>query len=111
MEKKTRFVVKGREAGGDNSAWVLSIDGAAPGHICAYIDEEVFREINAQLDKRADTGDVVIPHREGRAVECVTFHSTLREMLAAETPFFTHYAEVDAWIGEFESMARYLREF
>src|SRR5437868_2530174 len=64
--KENRFVVKGREAGGDNSAWVLSIDGAAPGHIYAYIDEEVFREINAQLDKRADTSDVVIPHREGR---------------------------------------------
>ena len=110
MEKKTRFIVKNREAIGDKGAWVLNIDGAAPGRIYAYIDEDVLRELNAQVSKRADTSDVVIPHREGHAVDCVTFNSTLREMLAAETTFFSHDDQIDAWIAEFESLARYLKE-
>jgi hypothetical protein len=111
MEKKTRFVVKNREASGDNSACVLNIDGAAPGRIYAYIDEDAQIEITKQLAKRADTSDVVVPHREGRAIECVTFNSTLREMLAAETSSFDHDDQIDAWIAEFESLAQYLREF
>jgi hypothetical protein len=89
MESKTRFGVKNREVSGDNSAWVLNIDGAAPGRIYNYIDEDDLREMNAQFAKRADTSDVVVPHREGSAVEWVTFNSTLREMLVAETRFFS----------------------
>jgi hypothetical protein len=110
MEKRTRFVVKNREAIGDNSAWVLNIDGAAPGRIYAYIDEDVQIEITKQLAKRADTSDVVVPYRDGRAVECVTFNSTLREMLAAETASFDQDDQIDAWIAEFESLAQYLKE-
>jgi hypothetical protein len=111
MQKKTRFVGKSREASGDNSAWVLNIDGATPGRIYASIDEDVQIEIAEQLAKRADTTDVVYPHREGRAVEYVTFNSTLREMLVAETPYFGQDDRIDAWIAEFESLAQYLREF
>jgi hypothetical protein len=111
MEKKTRFVVKSREAIGDNGARVLNIDGAEPGRIYAYIDEDVLREMNVQLARRADTSDVVVPHREGRAVECVTYNSTLREMLTAGTTHFSHDDQIDSWIAEFESLAQYLREF
>ena len=111
MEKKTRFVLKNREARGDNGAWVLNIDGATPGLVYAYIDEDVLREMNAQWTRRVDTSDVVVRHREGRAVECVTFNSTLREMLIGDTSHFEYDDQIDAWIAELESIAQYLREF
>ena len=110
MEKKTWFILKNREARGDNGAWVLNLDGAAPGLIYAYIDEDVLREVNVQLARRADTSGVVVHHRKGRAVECVTFNSTLREMLTGDTSHFEYDDQIDAWIAEFESLAQYLRE-
>lgn len=94
MEKKSTFFVGNREAVGDNNTLVLNIDAATAGQIYAYIDEEVQAEITEQLDKRGDTSDEIVPHREGRAVDAVTFGATLREMLMAETLSFDDDAEI-----------------
>jgi hypothetical protein len=111
MEKKSTFVRKNREAMGDNRALVLNIEGAVPGGIYAYIDDDVRAEINEQLDKRADTTDIVPPHREGRSVDVVTFRTTLREMFNAEMLSFEYDSQIDAWVAELENLAQYLREF
>jgi len=111
MEKKTTFCVYNREAIGDNGAAVLNIDGAKPGRIYAYIEEDVLGEITEQLDKPSDTADVIGPHRQGRAVECVVINSSLREMFAAEMLPFDREGQIDAWVTELESLAQYLREF
>ena len=60
MELKITFYVYNREAIGDNGAAVLNIDGAKPGIIYAYLDENTFAEIREQLSKRADTTDVIV---------------------------------------------------
>jgi hypothetical protein len=111
MGKRTVFWLEDRAAVGDNGAWVLNIDGATPGRIYAYIDQDVHLEVSEQLAKRADTSEVIGPHREGRAVDGVTFGSTLREMLAGKALPFDNEAEVDAWVTELESLAQCLREF
>jgi hypothetical protein len=71
MKLKRTFCVYNREAIGDNGAALLNIDGARPGRIYGYIEEDVLVEIAEILDKRAETADVIGPHRQGRAVECV----------------------------------------
>jgi hypothetical protein len=111
MEKKTTFLAKNREAMGDNGASALNIDGARAGVIYAYIDEQVRAEINEQLAKTEDTSDVIGPHRTGRAVDCVTFNASLREILTAEPIRFEHETEIDAWVAELENLAQGLREF
>jgi hypothetical protein len=47
---------------GHSGAAVLNIDGARPGVIYAYVDEEVYAEIGDQLSERADTTEVIGPH-------------------------------------------------
>jgi hypothetical protein len=111
MERKISFCVYNREAIGDNGAAVLNIDGAKPGVIYAYVDEDVYVEISEQLSKRADTTDVLVPHREGRAVDCVVLNSSLREMFSSELLPFENDAQIDAWARELESLAVYLRQF
>jgi hypothetical protein len=110
-EKKTVFSQADRAALGNNGGWILNIDGATPGQIYAYIDEEALVDICEQLARRADTRDVMGPHREGRAVDCVMFTTSLREMLAGKTLPFDHEGEIDAWVAELESLAQGLRVF
>jgi hypothetical protein len=81
--KKTTFLIKIREAVGDNAPRVLNIDGGAPGRMYACIDEAAQEEITDQLAKRVDTSDVIAPEREGYAVDVVTFNATLRELFTA----------------------------
>jgi hypothetical protein len=109
--KKTAFVIQLRAAVGDNGAFVLNIDGAAPGRMYACIDEATLEEITAQLAVRADTSNVIVPEREGYAVDVVTFNATLHELFTAEVLPFDHDTEIDAWVTELESLAQYLREF
>jgi len=106
MEKKSTFARKNREAMSDNGALVLNIEGAVPGGIYAYIDDDVRAEINEQLDKRADTTDIVPPDREGRSVDVVTFRTTLREMFNAEMLSFEYDSQIDAWVAELENLAQ-----
>jgi hypothetical protein len=111
MEKKTNFVIDSREAMGDNSAWVLNIDGAAPGRIFAYVDEHVQAQINEQLAKRAETSGVIGPHREGHTVDGVSFSANLRDILTTDPMPFDSDVQIDAWIAELESLAQRLRDF
>ena len=51
---------------GHSGAAVLNFDGARPGVIYAYVDEEVYAEIgDHQLSKRADNTDVIGPAASG----------------------------------------------
>jgi hypothetical protein len=109
--KKTTFLVRNREAVGNNAARVLNIDGGALGRIYACIDEAAQDEITHQLAKRVDTSNEIVPEREGYTVDVVTFNATLRELFTAETLPFDHDAQIEAWALELESLAKHLREY
>jgi hypothetical protein len=98
--KKTTFLIKNREAVGDNAARVLNIDGGAPGRIYVCIDEAAQEEITHQFGKRFDTSNEIVPEREGYTVEVVTFNATLRELFTAEILPFDHEAQIEAWAVE-----------